>query len=55
MGFNIINMDTWERRDCFNHFFNNAKCTYSITANIDITLLYNYIKHKDLRLYPTLK
>lgn len=25
MGFNIINMDTWNRRECFNHFFNNAK------------------------------
>lgn len=53
MGFNIINMDTWNRKDCFNHFFNNAKCTYSITVNIDITNLYNYIKTNKLRLYPT--
>ncbi len=28
MGFNIINMNTWDRKDCFNHFLNNAKCTY---------------------------
>lgn len=53
MEFNIINMDTWDRKDCFNHFFNNAKCTYSITVNIDITNLYNYIKTNKLRLYPT--
>ena len=53
MGFNIINMDTWDRADCFNHFFNNAKCTYSITVNIDITNLYNYIRNNKFRLYPT--
>lgn len=53
MGFNIINMNTWDRKECFNHFFNNAKCTYSITVNIDITKLYNYIKTNKLRLYPT--
>ncbi|UZQ49986.1 CatA-like O-acetyltransferase [Clostridium kluyveri] len=52
MGFNIINMNTWERTECFNHFFNNAKCTYSITVNIDITNLYNYIKTNKLRFYP---
>ncbi|SHJ13662.1 chloramphenicol O-acetyltransferase type A [Clostridium cavendishii DSM 21758] len=53
MCFNIIDMNTWERKDCFNHFFNNAKCTYSITANVDITNLYNYIKTNKLRFYPT--
>lgn len=53
MGFNIINMNTWDRKECFNHFFNNAKCTYSITVNIDITNLYSYIKTNKLRFYPT--
>ncbi|RII33674.1 chloramphenicol acetyltransferase CAT [Clostridium chromiireducens] len=53
MGFNIVDMDTWERKDRFNHFFNNAKCTYSITVNLDITNLYNYIRANKLRLYPT--
>ena len=42
-----------DRKECFNHFFNNAKCTYSITVNIDITNLYNYIKTKKKRFYPT--
>ncbi|NRY59347.1 CatA-like O-acetyltransferase [Clostridium beijerinckii] len=53
MGFNVININTWARKECFNHFFNNAKCTYSITVNIDITNLYNYIKTNELRFYPT--
>ncbi|WP_026885603.1 CatA-like O-acetyltransferase [Clostridium beijerinckii] len=53
MRFNIINMNTWARKECFNHFFNNAKCTYSITVDIEITNLYNYIKTNELRFYPT--
>lgn len=52
MGFNLINMDTWDRKECFEHFFNNAKCTYSITVNMDITNLYNYLKTNKLRFYP---
>ena len=53
MEFNIIDMNTWDRKDCFNHFFNKAKCTYSITVNIDITNLHNYIRTNKLRFYPT--
>lgn len=53
MKFNVINIDTWHRSDCFNHFYHNAKCTYSITVNIDITNLYNYMKSNNLRFYPT--
>ncbi|WP_455794995.1 CatA-like O-acetyltransferase [Clostridium butyricum] len=43
-------MNTWDRREYFNHFFNNAKCTYSITVNIDITNLYKHIKNNKLRI-----
>lgn len=53
MGFNIINKDTWARKEAFEHFFNNAKCTYSLTVNIDITNLYNFIKSNKFRMYPT--
>lgn len=53
MGFNVIDLNTWDRKERFNHFFNNAKCTYSITVNIDITNLYNYTKTNKLRFYPT--
>lgn len=52
MGFNVIDLDNWERKDRFNHFYNNAKCTYSITVNIDITNFYNYIKTNNLTFYP---
>ncbi|MGL5820984.1 MAG: CatA-like O-acetyltransferase [Sarcina sp.] len=53
MGFNIIDMNTWSRKECFRHFFENIKCTYSITVEIDITNLYKYIKNNRLRFYPT--
>lgn len=52
MKFNIINVDEWERKECFEHYFNNAKCTYSLTVNIEVTNLINYIKENKLRLYP---
>ncbi|MGG7096971.1 CatA-like O-acetyltransferase [Clostridium sardiniense] len=52
MNLNIIDMEKWERRKCFEHYFNNAKCTYSITVNIEITNLYKYIKNNNLKLYP---
>lgn len=51
--FNIINMDNWDRKECFEHYYNNAKCTYSLTVDMDITNLYKYIKKHNLRLYPT--
>ena len=35
--FNIINMDNWDRKECFEHYYNNAKCTYSLTVDMDIT------------------
>lgn len=53
MGFNIINKDTWNRKNTFEHFYNNAKCTYSLTVNIDITDMYNFIKENGFRFYPT--
>ncbi len=53
MKFNIINMDNWDRKECFEHYYNNAKCTYSLTVDMDITNLYKYIKKHNLRLYPT--
>ncbi|MBM7834922.1 chloramphenicol acetyltransferase [Clostridium sardiniense] len=52
MNLNIIDIEKWERRKCFEHYFNNAKCTYSITVNIEITNLYRYIKNNNLKLYP---
>ncbi|MPM45622.1 Chloramphenicol acetyltransferase [bioreactor metagenome] len=53
MKFNLIDIEHWDRKPYFEHYFNSVKCTYSITANIEITNLLKDIKIKKLKLYPT--
>jgi len=52
MKFNFINRENWDRSQYFEHYF-NLKCTFSLTANIDITTLLDQIRKKELKLYPT--
>lgn len=52
--FTKIDLDKWDRAEYYNHFMNNVGCVYNITANIDITLLYEYVKEKNVKIYPTL-
>lgn len=53
MTFNIINLETWDRKEYFNHYF-NQQTTYSVTKKFDITLLKSMIKNKGYELYPAL-
>ncbi len=50
MGYTIINRDTWDRKEYFEHYLSSVPCTYSITIKLDIT----NIKQKRLKLYPTM-
>ncbi|UVI28955.1 type A chloramphenicol O-acetyltransferase [Paenibacillus spongiae] len=54
MIFNPINMDNWGRRTYYEHYLNTVRCTYSMTANIDITRLLAELKTKGIKLYPAL-
>lgn len=54
MKFNLIDIENWNRKPYFEHYLNSVRCTYSMTANIEITNLLHEIKLKDLKLYPTL-
>ncbi|WP_102401420.1 type A chloramphenicol O-acetyltransferase [Haloimpatiens massiliensis] len=54
MKFNLIDENKWNRKPYFNQYMNNVRCTYSITANIDITNLLNKLKDNKIKLYPTL-
>ena len=54
MIFNPIDIDNWSRKPNFDHYLNNVRCTYSMTANIDITCLLSELKNKGIKLYPTL-
>lgn len=53
-NFSIIDIGSWERKEYFLHYYNNVRCTYSVTINADITKIYNRSKDHNLRLYPTL-
>lgn len=50
MRFNLIDFDTWKRKEYFNHYFSDVPCTYSMTVDIDISQL----KKCDAKLYPTM-
>ncbi|MEI4771649.1 type A chloramphenicol O-acetyltransferase [Psychrobacillus sp. FJAT-51614] len=52
MKFNFIDRENWGRKQYFEHFL-NQKCTFSITANIDITTLLEQLRNKGIKFYPT--
>lgn len=50
MEFKIINKETWDRKEYFEHYFSGIPCTYSMTVKLDITR----IKNSNQKLYPTM-
>ena len=48
MAFRLIDMESWPRREFYEHFIKEVVCTYSAVVNIDITNL------KGQRLYPAM-
>lgn len=54
MKFHLIDIENWNRKPYFEHYLNAVRCTYSMTANLEITGLLREIKLKGLKLYPTL-
>lgn len=50
MNFNLIELDSWKRKEYFNHYFSDVPCTYSMTVDIDISKLKKY----NVKLYPTM-
>lgn len=50
MHFEKINIDTWPRKEYFEHYYSAVPCTYSMTVKLDITKIID--THK--KLYPTM-
>ncbi|GKZ02219.1 type A chloramphenicol O-acetyltransferase [Paraclostridium bifermentans] len=50
MSFKIINKETWDRKEYFEHYFSEVPCTYSMTVKLDITK----IKNSNKKIYPTM-
>ncbi|MFB6496406.1 type A chloramphenicol O-acetyltransferase [Bacillus haynesii] len=52
MNFQTIDLDTWYRKTYFDHYMKDAKCSFSITANVNVTNLLAVLKKKKIKLYP---
>jgi chloramphenicol O-acetyltransferase type A len=51
MKFNIINRDKWDRKEYFEHYL-KQQTTFSMTNEINITILMKNLKKKNYKLYP---
>ena len=51
-NFNELDMQTWNRAQIFHYFYNMAPTGYSITTNIDITILRNVLKQRKIKFFP---
>ncbi len=52
--FKPIDTNSWKRKPYFDHYFNQIRCTYSITVNIDITNVLSFKDRNKIKLYPLL-
>lgn len=53
MTFNRIDLEQWERKEYFNHYF-NQQTSFSMTRDIDISLFREGIKRQGYKFYPAL-
>src|SRR5690554_3561347 len=53
MTFNRIDLEQWERKEYFNHYF-HQQTSFSMTRDIDISLLREGIKRQGYKFYPAL-
>ena len=52
MKFHVIDRENWNREQYFEHYL-ELKCTFSMTVNVDITLLIEKVHQKGIKFYPT--
>ena len=52
--FHLIDRTKWERDIYFDYYYNRIKCRYTLNANIDITELAAYRRHRGLKFFPTM-
>lgn len=45
MKFTLIDMNNWDRKEYFEHYYQNIPCTYSMSVKMDITSLKQRGKH----------
>ncbi|MET4157087.1 CatA-like O-acetyltransferase [Agromyces sp. PvR057] len=47
-----IDVDTWNRRETFEHYRNRVPCTYAITVELDVTAFAEALRHSSRKTYP---
>lgn len=52
--FNKIDMQTWNRKESYSHYFNSVPCTYSMTVNLDITSFIKVVKVNNYKFFPVI-
>ncbi|MED3728285.1 type A chloramphenicol O-acetyltransferase [Priestia filamentosa] len=52
MNFHQIDIENWNRKEHFHHYMNGAKCSFNLTANVDVTELLAALKDKKIKFYP---
>ncbi|MEG0254596.1 CatA-like O-acetyltransferase [Vagococcus sp.] len=53
MTFNLIDRNNWERKELFDNYI-TTQTSFSMTVELDITTLYEYLKKNEYKLYPAL-
>ncbi|MGR4031943.1 chloramphenicol acetyltransferase, partial [Bacillus sp. ZZQ-131] len=51
MKFHVIDREDWNREQYFEHYL-KLKCTFSMTVNVDITMLLEEVYQKGIKFYP---
>ena len=54
MIFNKLDIQTWNRKESYLHYFNDVPCTYSMTINLDISKFVKKIKENNLKFFPAI-
>lgn len=52
--FELIDLDSWERKEYYNHFLNVCPCSFNVTAEVDIAPLFRAVKAGGYKLYAAL-
>lgn len=54
MAFHRFDLESWPRREHFEHYLRAVPCSYSMTADLDITRLLSTVRAQNLRFSPVL-
>lgn len=54
MKYEIVNLETWKRRKLFRFYIENLRNVMSMTVDIDVTALIEFVHAHGLKFYPTM-